>query len=1051
MAAPKSAFEGARKHVTVLAAHLEGPTELLAGRDPEDARRLLDPVLQCMLDAVRFFEGTVSQVTGDGITVLFGAPLAHEDHAVRACFAALRMQEMVKQHADSVGRGADVLVQARIGLDSGQVVVRDIGSGPHTPYMAVGRTTHLASRLAELAAPGSVLATADTQRLAAGYVRVKPLGPMAVKGFGEPVEAYEVTGRGEIRSPLQAAAARGFSRFVGRDAELAQLQRAVAQAEKGRGQVAAIVGEPGVGKSRLVFELMCSQRGEGWLVLEARPASYGKATSYLPVIDLLRGYFGVGDRDTHRDILERVTARILALDRALESTLPALLALLDVPFEDPAWRGLEPSQRRHRTLDAVTRLVLRETQVQPLLVVIEDLQWIDTETQAFLDGLVERLPTAPLLLVVDYRPEYRHAWGSKMYYSQLRLDPLAPESAGELLDALLGPGASLTPFKALLAARTEGNPLFLEESVRALVETQVLLGDPGAYRLAQPVDTIQVPATVQTTLAWRIDRLPPDAKRLLETAAVIGKDVPFALLRAIAEETEETLHRQLSHLRTAELLYETRLSSDIGFTFKHALTHEVTYGSLLQDHRRALHARIVDAIETLHRDRLGEQIERLAHHAVRAELREKAVSYLRQAGVRALARSAPHEARAWCEQALGVLDALPESPSTLEQGFEIRLELRPALVGLGELRGALKRLREAEALAEKLDDDRRRGRVFAVLTNARSHLGELDEALATGTRALEIAGRLGDLRLRLVTTTYLEQAHVFRGDYERVVELATDNLAALPADSVYEAFGAALPISIYDRCRLIQSLAWLGRFAEAARHEAEALRLAEATHRAYTVGMVREAACWCRLLKGDWAKARSLNEQWLALVRTANFVLDLPSAVASSAWALAQVGEAGEALTRLHEGEQLLERHVARGYRGVLGWDYCSLGRAGLLLGRLDEAQRLGDRAVDFSPSHPGFAAHALDLLGDIATHPSRFDAERGEAHYRKALALATPRGMRPLVAHCHFGIGKLYRRTDKRESAHAHLTTARAMFREMDMPFWLEKAAAELNAGDPS
>jgi predicted ATPase len=352
----------------------------------------------------------------------------------------------------------------------------------------------------------------------------------------------------------------------------------------------------------------------------------------------------------------------------------------------------------------------------------------------------------------------------------MRLDALPAESAGELLDALLGEDPGLAPLKQLLVKR--GNPFFLEETVRTLAETQALAGERRRYRLAQPIQGIQIPPTVQVMLAARIDRLPPEDKRLLQVASVVGKDVPFALLQAIAELPDEALRGGLSDLHAAELLYETGLYPDLDYTFKHALTHEVTYGGLLQDRRRELHARIVDAIETLHRDRLGEHIERLAHHAFRGELRERAVHYLRQAGLKADARSSLRDALACFEQALGVLEALPESASTLEQAFDIRLELRPALSNLGETRRTLERLREAEALAERLNDDRRRGQVCAFVTTAYNNLGELDNALVTGTRALEIAERLGDLRLRILTTSYLEQAHYLRGEYERVVELA---------------------------------------------------------------------------------------------------------------------------------------------------------------------------------------------------------------------------------------------------------------------------------------
>jgi tetratricopeptide (TPR) repeat protein len=822
-----------------------------------------------------------------------------------------------------------------------------------------------------------------------------------------------------------------------------QLRRAQQLAANGHGQIAAIVGEAGVGKSRLVYEFTHSHRLHGWLILESASVSYGKATSYLPVIDLLKGYFKIQDRDDLREIREKVTGKLLTLDRALEPTLPALLALLDVPVDDAGWQTLDPGRRRQQTLDGVKRLLLREAREQALLVIFEDLHWIDSETQALLDGLVESLGSARLLLLVNYRPEYQHTWGSKTYYSQLRLDALPAESAGELLDALLGDDAGLVPLKQLLVKR--GNPFFLEETVRTLVETKTLVGERSRYRLTQPVQAIQVPATVQAMLAARIDRLPPEDKRLLQTASVVGKDVPFALLQAIAELPDEALRRGLDHLHAAEFLYETRLFPDLEYSFKHALTHEVTYGGLLQGRRRELHARLVGAIETLHRDRLGEHTERLAHHALQGEVREKAVHFLRQAGLKAAGRSALQDARVWFEQALGVLEALPESPATLAQAFETRLELRPVLIQLGEVRQTLERLREAEALAERLNDDSRRGRVWAVVTNVHTNLGELDEALASGTRALEIAGRLGDLRLRILTTSYLEQAHYFRGEYERVVELATGNLAALPADWFDEYLGNIAPASVYDRVWLIMSLAQLGRFAEAAEYEAEAIRLAEPTHHAFTVGQAHRGAGTLHLLEGDWSKARSLLEHGIAVLRTGSVVLLLPTAVASSAWALAQLGEASEALNRLQEGERLLERQAARGIVSYRGWDHCSLGRACLLLGRLDEARRLGDRAVESSPRHHGFAAHALHLLGDIATHPDRFDAESGEAHYRQALALAEPRGMRPLVAHCHFGLGKLYARTDKREQAREYLTAATAMYREMDMRYWLEQAEAEM------
>ena len=720
----------------MLFADMKGSMELLADRDPEEARKILDPVLEHMMEAVHRYEGTVNQVMGDGIMALFGAPLAHEDHAVRACYAALRMQESVKRYADGVRRTEGIPIQIRVGLNSGEVVVRSIGSDLKMDYTAVGQTTHLAARMEQMATPGSVLMTADALRFAEGFVQVKSLGPVNVKGMNEPVEVHEVTGAGLARSRLQAAAARGLTRFVGRDVETEQLRKALEQARSDHGQVVGVVGEPGLGKSRLFFEFIHSHRTQGWLILESGSVSYGKATPYLPVIDLLKAYFKIQDRDDQREIREKVTGKLLTLDKSLESTLPAFLALLDVPVDDPMWQALDPAQRRQLTLGAVKRLLLRESQVQPLILLFEDLHWIDSETQAMLESLVESLPTSRLLLLVNYRPEYQHGWANKTYYTQLRLDPLPPESAGEILNSVLGNDHGLQSLKQLLIERTEGNPFFLEESVRTLVETKVLAGERRNYHLDKKVESTQVPATVQAVLAARIDRLPLAEKQLLQSAAVIGKDVPFSLLQAITELSDEELRRGLTHLQAAEFLYETSLFPDLEYTFKHALTHEVAYGSLLHERQRALHSRIVEAIETLYPDRLIEQVERLAHHAARGEVWAKALTYLRQAGTKADARSAIREAASYFEQALTALEHLPESRETREQAIDLYFNLRVSLGALGEGERVLKHLRAAEALANALGDERRLARVNVYMARLLLVQGEYEQAVTACERAM---------------------------------------------------------------------------------------------------------------------------------------------------------------------------------------------------------------------------------------------------------------------------------------------------------------------------
>jgi class 3 adenylate cyclase len=684
----RSALEGERKQVTVLFADIKDSTELIKGLDPEAAQQLLDPAIHIMMEGVHRFEGTVNQVLGDGIMALFGAPIAHEDHALRACYASLAMQTAMHPYADEVRSAHGLEMQIRVGLNSGEVVVRTIGNDLHMDYSAVGQTTHLAARMEQLARPGSIRFPAATLRLVEGLVRVNALGPIPVKGLTEPVEVYELTGASGIRRRLQAAVARGLTRFVGRETEIAALTQALERAGAGHGQVVAAVGEAGVGKSRLVYEFVQSHRTRDWRVLESASVSYGKATPYFPIMDLLKRYVHIEEGDDARTIRAKLTGQVLTLDETLQETIPALLSLLDALPEDSPFLHLDPPQRRQRTLDGLKRVLLSESQVQPLLLVFEDLHWIDSETQALLDNLVESVPTAQLLLLVNYRPEYQHGWGSKTYYTQLRLDPLAPTSAEVFLQALLGDDPSLEPLKHLLIARTEGNPFFLEESVRTLIETQVLVGESGAYRLARDLPTIQMPPTVQAILAARIDRLPQNEKRLLQTAAVIGSEVPVPLLQAIAELSEDALHRGLTHLQAVEFLYETSLFPERVYTFKHALTHEVAYGSLLQERRRVLHGQIVTALETLAGNRLAEEVDRLAHHAVRGEVWDKALAYCWQAGAKGMQRSAYREAVAHFEQALIAVPHLPAQHATHEQAIDLRIDLCNALFPLGDTRAS---------------------------------------------------------------------------------------------------------------------------------------------------------------------------------------------------------------------------------------------------------------------------------------------------------------------------------------------------------------------------
>jgi tetratricopeptide (TPR) repeat protein len=858
------------------------------------------------------------------------------------------------------------------------------------------------------------------------------------------VEVFELVGASAIRRRLQAAAAWGLTRFVGRQQELAALQQALQQAGAGHGQVVAIVAEAGVGKSRLAYEFVHSHSTQGWSVLESASVSYGKVTPYYPVIDLLRRYSHVEERDDPRTIRAKVTGQVLTLDPALQDTLPALLSLLDAVPEDSPFLHLDPPQRRQRTLDALKRVFLRESQEQPLLLICEDLHWIDSETQALLNSLVESLPTARLLLLVNYRPEYQHTWGSKTYYTQLRLDPLPPVSADEFLHALLGDDARLQPLTQLLIARTEGNPFFLEESVRILVETGALVGESGAYRQAKPLESLQMPATVQAVLAARIDRLPPEEKRLLQTAAVIGTEVPLALLQCIADLPEETLHSGLAHLQAAEFLYEARLFPEREYTFKHALTHEVAYSSLLQERRRALHTRIVEAIEGLSADRLTKQGERLAHHALRGEVWDKALVYCQQAGEKAMARSAYREAVGYFEQTLSILPHLPETRHTREQAIDLRLALRTALWPSGDFGRILALLRGTAALAEALDDPRRLAQVSLFLSVQCRYMGVYDQCIAAAQRALALATTDGEVVLQALANQRLGSAYLDQGDYRRAIDCFRQTVTSLDGARRHERFGQPVLPTVNSCAWLAQCHAELGLFAEGRALGDEGLQIAEAVVHPGSLMFASWGIGLLSLYQGELHRALPLLERAVCICHEADFPALFPWIAAALGAAYTLSGRVADAVPLL---TQALEQTIATGMVGYQALCSLSLGEAHLLAGHLEDAHALAERALALTRAHQerGHEAYALRLLGDIAARRTPPEGEAAGTFYRQALALAEALGMRPLQAHCHRGLGTLYATTGQEEQARAALSMARAMYCGMDMTFWLPQTEAAL------
>jgi class 3 adenylate cyclase/tetratricopeptide (TPR) repeat protein len=1031
----KSTIEGERKQVTVLFADLKSSMELLAASELDEAGRILDPVIERMIDAVHHYEGTVSQVTGDGIMALFGAPLSHEDHTARACYAALLMQQKVKSYAASAaGWDQAANVQIRVGLNSGDAIVRSVGTDLRMDYTAIGKTIHLASRMEQMASPGSILIPADAARLAEGYVRVKPLGLMQVKGLAEPVDVCEVIGAGSVRTRLQLSAARGLTPFAGRTVELEELSRALGKTLGGQGQVRAIIGQPGIGKSRLFYEFVHAPALAGCSVLEASSVSYGKARSYLPIIDLIKGYFGVAEGDDWPEIQRKVTRQLAAAEAALQEAAPAFLALLDVPVAEEQWNSLDPPQRRHRIINGVLHLLLHESVRRPLVLIIENLHWIDAETQSLLDALVDELSSARILLLLNSRPEYKYGWHQKSYFRELRLQPLSAADGEELLRSIIGNHSAVRSLKRLLIERTEGNPFFLEESIRTLVETGVLTGERGNYRLAKDVTTIQVAPTVHAVLAARIDRLVPEAKRLLQSAAVIGKDVPFPLLYAIADASREEVRQSLAQLQAAEFLYETVTFPDSSYTFKHALTHEVSYRSLLNDTRRLLHGRIVDAIEELYGERLSEQVEQLADHALKAELWEKALSYLRQAGAKALASSANRQAVSYFEQALDAIPHLREGREIHERAIDIRFDLRNSLLPLGEFERLHGYLQEAERLAKALSDQRRLGWSLIYRCHYLWMTGQARHARATGQDAHAIAEQLGDFELSIVTSFYLGLACFAAGDYKTADAFLTRAVESLQGEPISGRCGLAGYPAAMSHSYLGLTRAQFGDFAGALLHADQGVRLAERADHPYSLVV----ACWslgsAYAIKGALTEALPVLERALALSREWRLTVLSPLVTGALGHVNSLLGRISEGLSLLRVALNAMETMGRGAYHSLI---VAQTGEACAKAGRLDDARRHAERAVSLARSRgeAGYEGLALCVLAEIMMRADPPEADMCERNFRAASALAARLGMRPLTARCTLGLAGLYDRAGRTCQAEERLAEALSLYRAMQLP----------------
>jgi predicted ATPase len=827
------------------------------------------------------------------------------------------------------------------------------------------------------------------------------------------------------------------ARFVGRSAELDVLRQASARAERRHGQIVSVVGDAGVGKSRLVSEVV--RRLSGWRILSAGGAVYARSTPYCALIDLIKQYCDIQESDAASEVHKKLADFLPAGAGEPETIIPPVANVLGVLSPEHAFLKIDPARRRRRIQDAIKHVLLAASNAGPLCLVVEDLHWADSETQAVLDILAESIPASPILLLTTYRPGYHHGWGRRSYYAQVALDVLNPKSVDELLDALIGTDPTLAELKSVVANRTGGNPFFIEECVRSLVETRVLVGEATQYRPGCSRDVFVLPPTVETVIASRIDRLSDDERTVLRSAAVIGQDVGVAILRSVSGMSDDAFEQVLGQLRRGEFVYETRVYPELEYRFHHALTHEVALRAVPDQARRGVHARIVTAIEALYPDRILEHAERLAYHAFHGQVWDKALQYCWQAGAKAAAHAVHREAVALFEQALEALPRLAPSRMRSEQAIDLRCELRNSLFVLREREGLLEHLQIAESLAEALADQRRLGRVVSYMTRYFSAEGDFEQALTCGQRALGIGEALGDVALQVETRFQLGREHYILGDYRPAMALFLKNVKTLQGALRGQRFGLPFVASAASRSWLVRCQAELGEFTEAMAPAEEAVQIAEACEDALSRADAHYCIGYVCLLSGEFAKAVPALERSLALIRSSNLRIVFSGTASALSVAYAWSGQSGQAVALLEEVLRQSEGERLSQWMAMLSEAY-------LLTGRSDKALSLTERALTISnPRQRGFRAFMLRLLGEIAARHDPPEAERAEGAYRQSLVLATELGMRPLQAHCRLGLGQLCMRRDQPEQARAHLSAAVELYRAMAMTFWLPQAESAL------
>ncbi len=1027
----RSSIEGERKLVTVLFADVANFTSMSEKLDPEEVHQIMDGCFGILMDEVHRYEGTINQFTGDGVMALFGAPIAHEDHSKRACYAALSLQKAMQEYGEKVKKVYGLDFNMRMGLNSGPVIVGSIGDDLRMDYTAVGDTTNLASRMQALARPGAALVSKPAHKLTRDFFKFEFLGKLLVKGKEEPQEAYELVGVGEAGTRIEAAVAKGLTRFVGRKKEMEVLKDAFGMAQSGAGQIVGIVGEAGVGKSRLLLELKGTILEDEKPYHEGRCLHYGGAMPYLPILDILRSYFDIQEGDREHVIKKKMRERLLDLDASLSPVSPSLHEIMSVTVEDEKYPQLDPQQRKERTFEAIRDILIRESQKKPLIVAIEDLHWIDKTSQDFLDYLIGWLPNTRILLILLYRPEYTHTWGSKSYYTQASLDQLSTRVSAELVQAILEEGRVVPELRELILSKAGGNPLFVEELTHSLLENGSIHCRDNQYILNRKISEIEVPDTIQGIIAARLDRVEESLKRIMQVAAVIGREFAYRILETITGMKEE-LKASLLNLQGLEFIYEKQLFPELEYIFKHVLTQEVAYNSLLLQRRKEIHEKIGAAIEELYAERLEEYYEFLAYHYTRSNNKAKAVEYQTLANWKAVNVNAIEQAKAYFDQVMALLDELPDTEENREQRVLLIASQVIVFEKLLRTQEYYELLTRYEPVAASVKNPVAKGRFYGMLGYCQFNFGYFKEGVQSCNKAGQLCEAGGDPEWAAGLYMTEAWAHCFLGRYEDVISLEKKVCRTAREEDAPIAY-----MRIF--CIASVSLLSMGRWDEAETMGQRTLAIGKKYANDSFTSWGAWAIGFAYLSKRDLEQASKYAKMAVQIAPT-----PMDEAIAQFFLASVQCHtgelEAGimtlSALVSMFKLGRLVASELMATW--FLGEGYLLAGEYGKAEETLEGLLTLSERC-----SAKGMEGVAHRLLGEVAleTEPSS-----AAGHFEKGIIIAKEVKAENELALAYAGLGRLHKQQGRKAEARKYLAQALEIFERLGTLIEPDKVREELS-----